>query len=165
MEVVFAKKMVIGKLKEAGKITLELELRKVRGLKETVEHTTVKDYTELSICGEILTKNGRGWYSGGQIDSTLQEALEAVGGYRELNITRKQLKEILSIWKEWHLNGLKAGCIHQESFNVNEGDFYEKQAIETAKCPHGYKYGSKWLVKELPESVENRIKELFSLND
>ena len=46
---------------------------------------------------------------------------------------------------KWHLNGMNAGCEHQDDWNNDRiGE----------PCPVcGYKYGTKWLYRELPADV------------
>ncbi len=59
--------------------------------------------------------------------------------------------DFLDIWKEWHLNDLQAGCIHQREMGWSR-DGYDKHPSEP--CPIcGYKYGTAWLKKDVPESV------------
>ena len=51
-------------------------------------------------------------------------------------------KEILRLWKRWHLNDLHAGCTHQRAMGW-EREGYDKHPSEP--CPKcGYKFGSAW---------------------
>ena len=99
----------------------------------------------------ILSISGTSKYFSGQI-------VDSIKGLESKNY---QLKEICDIWRNWHLNDMQPNCIHQTSFNCNE--YFEKRAkIETKKCPKNYHYGSKWLIKELPKEIENKIIQLFT---
>ncbi len=104
----------------------------------------------------------------------------------------KLFMEIHSLWKQYHLNGLNAGTIKQENClaefkderkaiadEINEGkrDFekvsesdYEVSCkllenhnllIDTYE-DEPYKYGSKWLFREIPEKDLKRIEEIIN---
>ena len=62
--------------------------------------------------------------------------------------------EILRLWKNYHLNGMNAGCEHQ------------KKGIPCGEvCPIcGYRYGSAWLYREIPEKDLEAIKNLFTID-
>lgn len=158
-KVVFHAKKTIGKLKDAGKVTLELTIYEENREQMTIDHNTVNSYKTLSICGEIRSEDGRHWYSCGQIIDHLTP-----DNFSQLDIFVPELMEIVSIWKHYHLNDLNAGCVHQDAVPSNEtyNDWKVLQAIETQKCPHRYEYGSSWLLKELPEEIVQRAITLFS---
>ena len=62
--------------------------------------------------------------------------------------------EILRLWKNYHLNGMNAGCEHQK-----EG------SPAGSVCPVcGYRYGSAWLYREIPEKDLEAIKNLFTID-
>ena len=112
--------------------------------KETVEHKKITSYNTLSICAESRDFAG--------------QTLDII---KELFGSNPRIKKILKIWDEWHLNDMQPNCIHQKALNCNNGDFTKQAAVETKKCPLGYDYGSKWLVKELPDKVKDDIIKLF----
>lgn len=62
--------------------------------------------------------------------------------------------EIFRLWKNYHLNEMNAGCEHQkEGTPVGE------------VCPIcGYRYGSAWLYREIPEKDLETIKHLFTID-
>lgn len=64
------------------------------------------------------------------------------------------IKRIEEIWKEYHLNSLHAGCIHQRAF---EKEPYEKHMDEHCSICD-YTYGTKWIYEPLPESIIEEIK-------
>jgi hypothetical protein len=83
----------------------------------------------------------------------------------------------LDYWKEYHLNDMQPGCEHQRKENwgkteitLSNGDkklsrwVYPKEHIAghlMKPCPVcGYKYGSQWLTKDVPQEV---IDWLFAL--
>lgn len=62
--------------------------------------------------------------------------------------------EIFRLWKNYHLNGMNAGCEHQK-----------KGTLGGAVCPIcGYRYGSAWLYREIPEKDLEAIKHLFTID-
>lgn len=100
-------------------------------------------------------------------------------------------KQIYSIWKEYHLNDMQAGCEHQrENWDLksdiiyNDKSFfaghvyygeerfhsYSNNLIEHPKgllkkpcevC--GYKYGTEWKHKRIPDEIVKQIKEIITL--
>jgi len=59
------------------------------------------------------------------------------------------------IWKNWHLNDMRAECAHQRARGENW------TSHPSAQCPDcGYKLGSAWLREEVPQEILN---ELFSM--
>lgn len=62
--------------------------------------------------------------------------------------------EILRLWKNYHLNGMNAGCEHQKEGTPGG-----------SVCPFcGYCYGSAWLYREIPEKDLEAIKHLFTID-
>ena len=78
----------------------------------------------------------------------------------------QKLTTLLSVWKRWHLNYLRAGSPAQEEAlrqaNFEEGylealKFLKERNLEPDTgylvCGKPYSYGSKWLKEELPSHV------------
>ena len=62
--------------------------------------------------------------------------------------------EILRLWKNYHLNGMNPGCEHQKEGSPVGG-----------VCPVcGYRYGTAWLYREIPEKDLEVIRHLFTIN-
>ena len=62
--------------------------------------------------------------------------------------------EVFRLWKNYHLNGMHAGCEHQKE-GAPVGEI----------CPIcGYRYGSAWLYHEIPEKDLEAIKHLFTID-
>jgi len=120
----------------------------VGNTKETMDHKKISKYRTLSI-------SGYGKYMAGQIYDSLFK-------YKDIKLDdSNHIKQIVKIWEEWHLNDTVPNCIHQDAFNCNVGNFTELAAEQTKKCPKGYRYGSKWLVKDLPLNIQEEIIRLF----
>lgn len=136
------------------KATIDIEIRRMEGEFETVDHRLINAYEELSIVGDITGKHQRNPWACGQVKSILREMVPCSieGDERAWSDGERQL---LDIWDRWHLNGMKAPCIHQGMVPHGKpyGVFKVYAAEETAKCPKGYRWGSKWLVEELDPNV------------
>ena len=116
----------------------------------------------LSITGVVGPKhNGDCRGSCGQINP-LEYAYEFAEGW-----DKETLEGFAAIWREWHLNDMKAGSPAQSAFiKANPslcGEYRQtKAALEVAGLEpdashmyHGtpYNYGSAWLFVAVPESV------------
>ena len=64
-----------------------------------------------------------------------------------------KLQRIVEVWRRWHLNGMHAGCEHQRHL---EEDTVEHLGEICPVC--GYRFGSSWIVEELPEDIIKEIK-------
>lgn len=110
----------------------------------------------LSICGE--------WHGCGQIcDELTDDSLIPSDGFEYADLLKIQ-----TIWKEWHLNDMRAGTPKQEAFikqwrQTNKYDYTKAcKALEEVGLlfDNGYKYGSSWLKEDVPNDV---IRYLFTL--
>jgi hypothetical protein len=162
--------------------TIEMELRE-RGGEETFrmingkrEYTgeTTPTYTELSICGTIWNSKRTDCIMGGQcLDSMVQ--------YFKHNTT---FNKLYRWWKMYHLNGMNAGTPEQTAAIKeweNAGNKYDYTAAcdmlkekglyeipfygkTTGKVYNGelYRYGTGWVVNDIPENELNDIKEFIA---
>jgi hypothetical protein len=124
----------------------------------------------LSICGNIWNPRETDCYSCGQNLDTIAELL----------LSNPKIKRIVTIWKRWHLNDLKAGSPAQETY-LREHPVhaaYPKSHYEEASkvlaaaglnpdpnyLHNGapYKYGSAWLKEELPAEVVAEVESWFA---
>lgn len=61
---------------------------------------------------------------------------------------QEMVNTLLSIWDKWHLNDMRAGCIHQRNAGPTSRDMIGNE------CPTcGYRYGSAWLYESIPNDV------------
>lgn len=123
--------------------------------KQTIKHGRVDRYKTVSISGNC-GGNCPGAYAGQIYNELYSDDID-------LSITEDQLSELKFIWKTYHLNDLKAGCEHQNAISTNENNWKEKADKETAKCPQGYKYGSEWLIRIIPDDTILSIKKFFEM--
>jgi hypothetical protein len=131
---------------------------------------TVRHPLRLSIASAITSKYGTlngqyGWHgvlSCGQARSDLMEITKLEPGWTVADVVKLD-----QIWREYHLNDMKAGCDHQpdEVLVYENHPRYGYRQIDlenTPRCPHtGYKYGSAWLFKALPDDVIEWISHKF----
>ena len=68
----------------------------------------------------------------------------------------KKWLDFLDVWKQYHLNNMQAGCEHQRKLGWKRyGDH------PSEPCPVcGYKYGTAWLMLDVPEEVITFLKGL-----
>ena len=140
----------------------------------------------LSLSGVIgPLRNGDCKGSCGQISEHLKEITSFFDSW-----DTDKVKKLYDIWEEWHLNDLQAGCEHQrsekwENIRINPEELPNSHAnmdekgilaswvypkdhpsgLLTKPCPIcGYKYGTAWLKKEVPEDVLMWLNKLEETN-
>lgn len=60
----------------------------------------------------------------------------------------KMVEQLRAVWDEWHLNDMRAGCVHQRAAK------WDPQTSVGKPCPEcGYRYGWAWLFEEVPADV------------
>jgi len=158
------KEILIGKIGK-DKVQLEIELK---NNKQSINSITTlltpcpPTYKTLSITGSI------GNHAFGQIYDQIYPA-----DFDELYVDRDWLIKLLAIWKAAHLNDLNAGSELQMKYT----DFYREHYLKHNRWAYdeisamlkqhhllidnetnpnlsvGYKYGSLWLIRLLPDSV------------
>jgi hypothetical protein len=160
---------------EGGHVYLTIELRHRRrdvtldpedpklavGGFQTVDHCTVEWHTELSITGTVAkgTPTGAGPDFQPSRSGQCRSAVTAItrGPLKDLGLA----DELNEVWRRWHLNGLKAGCIHQDVVWESTQGYRRPDLENTPACPQtGYRYGRSWLVEELPAEVEEFVRDL-----
>lgn len=158
----------VGRTHTGEKVYVSAELRRQPGEWQTVTHETVTAPLTLAFQGTVVRKGGSirresDWLAGGQIDrSFLRRIVTAESGWR-IGDTRK----LADVWDEWHLNTLQAGCAHQppESVVYRQGRYGREIDLDnTPACAEtGYKYGSAWLARVLPDDVAVWVSERFGM--
>ena len=115
--------------------TIELELRPNLGKVEE----------PVFVASGTLWKKGEGTVSG--------QCIEEI-----YNLVQTDLvKRIYNLWKDWHMNNLHEGCIHQRAF--------EKEPYENHRGHHcdicNYTYGHAWIYEPIPKEVLDEINDLM----
>ena len=151
----------IGRTDAGERIYLTAELRYREGPAETVRHNPLTGYHELRITGLAVEprRQLRNAYAAGQIVGELSKVTRPAPG-----LTEEDIRALVSIWKRWHLNGMRSLCFHQhevwtEDKRYGHGRMLDLDAIGT--CKEGYRAGSGWLVDILPEYAMDRTHQIF----
>lgn len=163
-----------GRGRKSNRVTVDVELRHKTNTVAPyldVDLNECREYTELSISGNIWNAAGTDIISGGQC---------SIGELFPGNATVQRLVEI---WGRYHLGGMKSGTREQEKFladarikAVYPKSQYELdcQVLEKANLltvtggepvkngngqyvQRNYKYGTAWLVERLPADVEAEV--------
>ncbi len=190
MEKTIAKKTLdFGKINYYGtgkryKATVEMELRKCGGEKTFIIEKGEKVYTgketpvyyEFSACGYVWNSLQTDIICGGQC---LDEMKKFLGKNKDFN-------QVYTWWKLYHLNGMNAGTPEQEKA-INEwkkaGNKYDYTAVcdylksidlyeinftgkSTGKYYNNelYRYGTAWIIEEIPENDFNAILKFIENN-
>lgn len=158
---IYSKKIKIGTDFDKANVSLELNIKKVKKhyFKQTINHKKIRVFNTLSISGYAKRKYTHDWDYGGQIIDSL-----GPDNIKSYLVPKKIVDKIVYIWKNYHLNDMRPNCIHQKAFNCNVDNYEELAAIETAKCPKKYQYGSTWLVEIIPDKIINEIISIFENN-
>lgn len=124
---------------------------------ETTDHRKVRRPLDFAITTAVWRPDKRDIVSGGATVDPLRELTTYTNGFSD-----RVIAELLSM-AEYHLNGMTAGCDHQTA--VWEDGRYGRQIslTDTLPCPvTGYRYGSAWLVRELPYGFLSRVRAVFA---
>ena len=130
-----------------------------------------KDYMEFTAVGYIYNPRHTDCYQGGQ-------CLDTMCKFDDLAFN-PIFHKIYNIWLKYHLNGMHAGTPEQEQaiaeYRKRTGKAYDYTDIcnylksinlyEVEVNGQPYKYGHAWLCEEIPEKVQDEIKELFEIPD
>jgi hypothetical protein len=146
----------IGRTPDAERVYVEISLQTKDGTNfRTTAHEPAGEYTELSIMGMTVDFRGRQVSSAGQINMHVSKVNPEKFSYW----TRSDIRSLFNIWRWWHLNGMTPGCDHME---LPADTSYD--ARKHIVCPEtGYRYGSAWLVRELPADVIAEVERLMAL--
>jgi hypothetical protein len=111
------------------------------GPRVTVNHEVIPGVTRVSISGGIWNRPRTDFTACGQIRGELDNLVSYAPGWNH-----GKVRALQDIWAAWHLNDMSAACAHQ---------------IAGEECPDGYKWGSAWLVREVPDDVIQALTSLF----
>lgn len=166
-EIPFREKINLGKVDYEGRgrkinaVDIETKIKDIPKARHWDTLKEVKNVPVLSISGNVWNSRHSDIISGGQNYDTISELFPS----------NKKVQRLVEIWKEYHLNDMKAGTKLQtealnkwrKENNIKGWDY--DQAVEHLKSvdlykDKGYSYGSGWLYEPIPGEV---IKELKSL--
>lgn len=146
-------------------VEIEVELKlKHRASLDWVTLKEVKPYYAFSCSGSVWQRNRKDIYQGGQMIDQIKEMFP-------LN---DLVHEIYKLKIEYLLNDLQAGTYVQSGRikrNIEAGKFSPDRLNHYTDCcnflkshkiyiHNGYKYGSKWLLKQIPYKVLKQVRTL-----
>ena len=113
-----------------------------------------KDGALKNIQGKVFSVTAKVYGHNSLIYVNEPEVLDAVKNGKLCEKDKTIYLEILRLWKNYHLNWMHAGCEHQKE-DTPVGDV----------CPVcGYRFGSAWLYREIPEKDLEAIGSLFNID-
>lgn len=141
----------IGSTADGTRVYVDASLRTEDGEFQTVDHQTVKGGQRLSLTGETV-------YSAGQIIDDVRAIVKPRTG-----LTAADIEELVSIWEEYHLNDMNALCSHQ-TVKWEDSRYGRRMDLDAiGPCPvSGYRPGSAWLYKTVPDSVLERVRDILT---
>jgi hypothetical protein len=107
---------------------------------------------ELGISGFVIGKGYRHAHGAGQVVSDVRQVTEFAKGW-----TAEDVKSLLAIWKEWHLNQMNEASDEQRAAGIT----YTSNPDHVDS--NGYKIGSAWLARQIPGDVLEEVHRLSSL--
>jgi hypothetical protein len=151
MEKFSIRRKYVGALEDGTRVYVNANVQDLDHPMMTVDHGTVTSGLRLSLTGETR-------YSAGQIIDDVRAIVKPVKG-----LTAADLLELVSIWEEYHLNDMNALCIHQ-TIKWEDSTYGRRMDLDAiGACPvNGYRPGSAWLYKTVPDSVLERVREILS---
>ena len=139
--------------------------RRINTPEVTMELRDTAKGPELSICGDVWNSKHTDIVMGGQ-------CLDEMKKFKELRFNTL-FNKLYKWWELYHLNGMHAGTIKQENA-IKEWHAKDKYKAFTydEDCKYldsiglldddGYRYGSSWLYRAIPDEDLNEIKALLS---
>lgn len=125
---------------------------------------TFRDKENKIVRLEISIKDGRFSISG-ETRGSLGQVMDLI-----VPASRSQ-EELLKIWENWHLNDLHPGTEKQEEALEKYKRKIKKRLSYEEECEYlksiglyednGYKYGTGWIKRELPENFEEDLNDLL----
>jgi hypothetical protein len=153
---------LIGRCSE-GLLYAQVELRTHSGHYLTVEHVLVADPLEFAASGSVWrSSRSRDCHIAGQCLDLLTEP----GFLPAAQWSVSDVHSLHTLWKRWHLNTMRAGCVHMPEFSYPQGQDPESRERWDNRpvCPEtGYRWGNSWLTEPLPEDVVTEVQRLIDL--
>lgn len=156
----------LGRTTDGEKIYARAELeRKTLEDALTVTHEKVSgEVLFFSAMGHSVAKfarhNSENWISGGQMLDDLLQITDPAPGW-----TLEEIRAFHRLWKNWHLNGMNAGCQHVPTPVYRKNERYGYQEVDldnTPACPEtGYRYGHAWLLRPIPATIIDEMQTLI----
>jgi hypothetical protein len=151
----------VGSTADGDAVYVKMEVTTGAKQVQTVDHGGADEVTRISIIGHYFQKGSRRKdYSGvGQFSDMVAAIVQPAPG-----LTGENLARLAEIWRYWHLNDMRAGCVHVPDAVYRQGNYGSELDLDnTPRCPEtGYRWGSAWLYEEPPAEV---ISDLTDIGD
>ena len=132
---------LVGRDKYGERYYLNAEIKGTTHPAQTINHETLEPGAALiTMSGHIIAKGCRSWHSGGQNLDQFEAITEFSNRW-----SAGELSEILAIWRAYHLNDLTSHCAHQDRA-------IKWDAVQPCSVT-GYKAGSAWLYRPIPDAT------------
>lgn len=160
--------ILIGRTESGERVYVSARFDRQSGDWQTVEHETVSRPLTVAFQGVVIRKGGRygreaDWEAFGQIDRSYLRSIIA----DQFGWSVEDVRKLADIWDEWHLNTMQAGCVHQPAESIVYRIGQSRREVDlkaTPACPEtGYRWGSAWLTRPLPDDVAAWVSERFGI--
>ena len=152
------------KIQNNGKnADLDIELKKEtpHSSKQDIDLNKVeKEYFVLSVSGGVWNRRHNDYDTCGQIIEEIETNF----------CINDEIKEVVRLWRRWHLNDMKAGTREQSQVIEKWLDNKDIRYDYTLACEYlksiglyevrGYKYGHAWLVELIDEKDLDSIRQI-----
>lgn len=115
----------VGRTLEGDKVYVTLTVEKFNRTVQTVNHEIVTGGVRLSVSGFVIGKGQRTAHGAGQCLDVLANVSATAPGWKTHDVG-----SLLTVWRRWHLNDMRAGCGHM---NLPDDTSYD--ARKGITCP------------------------------
>jgi len=144
-------------------VTIDVRVERLerRETYETTTHERVTGPLDFALTTSVWQPSRRDIVAGGATAAPLDEAI--AHGRLDFGLDEAAVRGLALDHECWHLNGMSAACAHQEVV-WEDSDYGRRPSLTlTQPCPvTGYRYGSAWLVRVLPEGFLAELDGLLS---
>jgi hypothetical protein len=156
----------VGELADGARVFVDWEVTPLDRPMTSVTHEPVTEGWRLSVTGGTVIGRRRDYDACGQILDTLADVVTYAPGW-----TREDVESLTAVWRDWHLNDMRAACAHMSPETlVREDDGYGRTrvacgAVNTCPDPsgQGYTYGRAWLYAPIPAAALLELSRLTAL--
>lgn len=149
----------IGRDAGGNDVYVTINLTDLEGKFKTINHETVETITRVSVTGGVRDGRRQDYSACGQIVEDVATVRDLAPGW-----TADDLVSLVSVWRRWHLNDMRAGCSHVPTPAWEDRPYRRPDLKNTPACPEtGYRYGHAWLVEEAPADVVAELTRLTAL--
>jgi hypothetical protein len=143
---------LVGRTNGGSRVFVSIRLTRSNREVRFTDHTYGPQGWDLGISGFAICPGSREAYTAGQISGDLARVTNPAEGW-----TADDVRSLLETWQAWHLNTLNAESDEQRAAGITYRD--NPTHVDSA----GYKIGSAWLTRRLPDDVLAEVLRLRAL--